>query len=770
MQDPLQLNPGGRNKEEVVIRPRGGTELPLRAYPIPTAPVVEADDLATLMQYLWLLWKRKWILLLAMTLGTLISVALVLRMTPLYHARTMLEIQTIPEPNAPPAMSESSTDTQIQLLNSLTMRKRALAKVQEKPDLAATTVEGPLMALRSLLKLKDPAKTIPWNDASALAAGMVSTRSTKENSAILVIQTDSWNPLVAAAYTDTLAQEYIKYTQEQRVLSYQNSGLWMTNELQTLKSKIESTEQQLAQFAREKGLIFTDAASGTSGTRTVGEEKLKSLQAELQAATADQIKVQSKNEADLPSSGGPLPAGVDSNNLAALQGELTTQKAELARLRTTLTDRNDKVQEVLNKIAVIEAAMASEKTNIVGRSQRDITAADNRVNKLTREFELESQRAGKQSDDLITYNIRQRENETNKKLYDSMFAEGKQASMAAALRSSSAHVIDVAVVPTEPIRPSLPFSLTLGIMGGLCCGAGFVIVRSRMDLTIKDPGVLEVEFNVRELGVIPSARTDQNIRNLRAFSGAIRSAVNGKRLASPDCLELVANIQTPSLMAEAYRSAMTSILFSSEPEDQARVIVFTSAASGEGKTTVISNLAISLAQTNHRVLLVDADMRLPRAHGIFDVPNNFGLSDVLHERTPVEDYIEESLVRKTRIPNLYILPAGPTRTNMSRLIHSKRMQELMNCLRDSFDFILIDTPPVLVVPDSRLFARAADAVVLVVRANRTHQNAAFAAANCFVSDGTRILGTILNDWNPSMSNQAYGGYYGQGGYGGYDKT
>jgi receptor protein-tyrosine kinase len=194
--------------------------------------------------------------------------------------------------------------------------------------------------------------------------------------------------------------------------------------------------------------------------------------------------------------------------------------------------------------------------------------------------------------------------------------------------------------------------------------------------------------------------------------------------------------------------------------------VITSPSPQEGKSTVISNLAIALAEVNHRVLLIDADMRLPRLHAIFDLPNTFGLSDVLHDRMPVQDYSDESLIKRTQIPDLYVLPAGPARTNLSRLLYSTRMKELITRFRDSFDTILIDSAPVLSVPDARLLARAADAVVLVVRAHRTHQEAAYAAVKCFEEDGRQILGTVLNDWDPKVSSygRAYSQYNPYSGY------
>jgi capsular exopolysaccharide synthesis family protein len=218
-------------------------------------------------------------------------------------------------------------------------------------------------------------------------------------------------------------------------------------------------------------------------------------------------------------------------------------------------------------------------------------------------------------------------------------------------------------------------------------------------------------------------------------------------------------------MAEAFRATLTSILFSAENEPRVQSLVITSPSKGEGKTTVTTNLAIALAEINHRVVLIDADMRLPRLHAIFDLPNTAGLSDLLHERRPFDEYADEELARKTHIPNLYVMPAGPARTNIARLLYSHRASELLMRLRGSFDMILLDSPPVMHVPDARILARVADAVVLVMRAHHTSQMSALASVRCFEEDGRILLGTILNDWDPKRSN--YGSYGPYGSYGTY---
>ena len=168
----------------------------------------------------------------------------------------------------------------------------------------------------------------------------------------------------------------------------------------------------------------------------------------------------------------------------------------------------------------------------------------------------------------------------------------------------------------------------------------------------------------------------------------------------------------------------------------------------EGKTTIISNLGIALAEMSRRVIIVDADMRRPRQHQVFDVANAWGLSDLLQEETLIEDYPKETLARKTDIPNLNLLVSGPMTLSIPSILHSDRMTRLLGRLKREFDFVLIDCPPMIHLADARVVGRFADGVILVIRAGKTSQEAAISAVQRFNEDGTRVLGTILNDWDP----------------------
>jgi capsular exopolysaccharide synthesis family protein len=217
-------------------------------------------------------------------------------------------------------------------------------------------------------------------------------------------------------------------------------------------------------------------------------------------------------------------------------------------------------------------------------------------------------------------------------------------------------------------------------------------------------------------------------------------------------LELTTWQQWHSEIAESFRLTLTSLLLSSGRNgERPHAIVVSSALPGEGKTTVISNLAIALARVNWRVLLIDGDMRKPRLHEVFDVSNGTGFSDFLAG-------VSNTPIQPTKIPNLFLLPSG--RAMDERLFFTAPLRELLRPLKAEFDMILIDTPPLLRMADTRLLSHHADGVILVIT-QATSRDAVLHATQQLTEDGSRLLGTILNNWEPKTDSpgyQEYGGY------------
>jgi polysaccharide biosynthesis transport protein len=766
---PYDDNDSGRG----VLLSRHTRSLPAQylGSPIPTENPSESGDITVLMQYLQLLWKRKWTVMLLALVGVLVGLAVSLGTTPIYYAATSVEFQGVQEQFNLLGGGNSSLGTQIQLLNSQTLLSRVTTKLREKKPAQAPEVKDPLAGIRGLLGLKDPGKSVDWNRAVSVAAGARRINQSKDSS-ILTISTQSPNPQAAADFANAMASEYIAQGQEKRWDAYATQEDWLARAEKDLKSDVENSQRKLQEFARANGLIITGAGN-------TAEFRLRELQAAVAKATEDRISKQSIYEASRanPTSGQSLPDVLDSGNMAGYQAKLSDLRVQLALKLTTMTDKHPQVEAIQSQIRSLEATIEREQTSVLQRTGVLYNASKNAQEQLEAEFAKQARILSSQGELMIQYNMLLKEAETSQKLFEQTMAQGKQAGVASAMRSSSARIVDPAGASPFPMKPNLPFNLGLGFMGGLACGTMIVILRSAVDVRIQSPGTLGV-LNLRELGVIPSASLFPELkRGPRLLRGAVDIARRKGRsepgsivpseASEPqqESLELVTWTQKSSVMSESFRAIMTSILFSSNGDTPPQVLVLTSPSAQEGKTMVTTNLAIALAEINRRVLLIDADMRLPRIHTVFDQPNTFGLSDFLHERRPVEEYVDEELVRKTHIPNLYTMCAGPARSSLSRLLHSDRMKELLLRLRGTFDTILIDSPPVLNVADARILARSADGVILVVRAHKTHQESAFAAVRCFEQDGCQLLGTILNDWNPKHSSGQYGQYGSYGTYG-----
>jgi len=709
--------------------------------------------------------------LLGALLGVIVSLSITLATTPMYRSSTSLEIQAIHQVQSG-ANEITSMDpdvaTQVQLLSSGTLRNRALAKVREKPMQFPKT-EDPLGAIRWLLHLQEPGKSVEWNTAVSQAAGSARITAGNNNNRILFIETRSAHPQAAADFTNALVTEYLAQKQELRWSSYQNTNEWLSRAQEELKKKVEDSERRLQDFAQAHGLIIT-------GQQNITEESLKQLQTQMAQASADRIAKKSTYDSSLSSPTESLPSVLDSGPMAHYQVQLSDLNRQLADLSATLTPDHYKVKKLQAQIKETESARDKERQNIMSRIKIDYEASQKREAQLEKAFKDQAQVLSGQARELIQYNILSREAESNKKLYEQTLAQGKEAGIASAMSASTARVVDQAAPSLSPQSPNVLLNFALGMAGGLFCGTAFVIVRSTIDNRIQDPGTLQFHLKLRELGIIPSATSVPGIRSFRLLPASDGRPKHPRKKAHKqviipkdplpqpaESLELITWTRKSSVMAEAFRATLTSILFSAENEPRVQALVITSPSKGEGKTTVTTNLAIALAEINHRVVLIDADMRLPRLHSIFDLPNTSGLSDLLHERRPFEEYSDEELARKTHIPNLYVMPAGPARSNLARLLYSHRANELLMRLRGSFDMILLDSPPVMHVPDARVLARVADAVVLVMRAHHTSQMSALAAVRCFEQDGRVLLGTILNDWDPKRSN--YGSYGAYGPYG-----
>jgi capsular exopolysaccharide synthesis family protein len=372
------------------------------------------------------------------------------------------------------------------------------------------------------------------------------------------------------------------------------------------------------------------------------------------------------------------------------------------------------------------------------RSQDGYEAAKRREGLLTAAYSDQAKGVSEMAGKAIQYNNLQHDVDTNRQLYDALLLRIKQAGLAAAMRSSNVVVVDKAKAPVLPYRPNFPMNTALGLLTGLFVGVGFVLVRDRFNRNIESPGLSQAYLRLPELGVIPAARLAS-----RRFAWLPATAKVPLQLASGTN----GISREHATLAEAYRATLTSILLPTMNGEGPRVLVLTSPEAGAGKTTVTSNLGMATAEIGRRVLLIDADLRRPRLHRLFEIPNSFGLTDILRITTPLEDIPVNQLVRQTKIPGLSLVPSGPTTDGLSSLLYSPRLTEFLQRVAKEFDLVLIDAPPMLHFADARVLGRHSDGVILVLRSGHTKRDAAMLARQRFDEDGTSVLGTILNSWD-----------------------
>jgi capsular exopolysaccharide synthesis family protein len=366
-------------------------------------------------------------------------------------------------------------------------------------------------------------------------------------------------------------------------------------------------------------------------------------------------------------------------------------------------------------------------------------------------YSQQAQLVSRQTNKSIRYDTLKNEVDSNRAMYTETLRKVKEAGVVSAMRTSNIRVIDRARPPSTPFRPDPILNAGLGLSGGVILAFCFVLVRESTDRSFRLPGNAPDFLGVPELGVVPSAapRTVKLLQPAHRSGGPL-SLAEGR--GSKALMELMAWDNPTSEFALSFRAIMTSILYSRHNGAVPKVIAVSSSQPREGKTTVVCNLGITLAQIGKRVLLIDGDSQRPQLHKVFHLSDTRGLGNQLSTTEPVR----RLMVQETKVPGLSVLPSGEYANHEFNMLYSKRLLELIAQARHDYDVVLIDTPPLLVMPDARVFGRFADGIVLVLRAAHTDRATALVTQQRIHDDQTTLLGTILNDWKSDVDS--YKGY------------
>lgn len=707
---------------------------------------------STLLEYWRIVERRKGTVILVMFLFLMAAFLYTVPQKPIFQARTVIEVENVNEDflhmrDVNPTAQAQSWDpvydlqTQVAIIQSESLIERASKKLESgNQPLSVTPTRWQMW--RKALNLAPPTTESSREQAIGSAAGGLRVH-VQPNTRLIEISCDSTSPQMAALFANTLTSEFIEQNLESRWQTTQHTGEWLARQMEDLKVKLEKSEDALQSYARANGLVFTQEKDN------VAEDNLKQLETELSKAEADRIAKQSRYELATNAAPDSLSEVMGDSTLQDITGRLIELRRQYAELAATYTPAHPKVKKLDAQIAPLQAAFDQERAHILASIKNDFEAAQRREKLLQAEYAASAQTVSEQADRVTHYNILKGEVDTNRQLYDSMLQRVKEAGIASALRASNIRVVDPARVPGGPYKPRIAVNCIVGTFTGLLFGVVLVVFLERADRTIQEPGDALFYLGVPELGIIPSEAVEGSRRRaLMARSPGDDGAGENTRL-------MVMNRRS-SAMAEAFRSTLTSVLFAGKNGDCPEVVVLSSSAPREGKSTISSNLGVALAEIHKRVLLIDADLRRPRMHHIFEVQNDAGLVDLLRKREPLGGDLNGS-IKSTAIANLSVMPSGQAGPSDPTLLHSNRIAELIALARKSYDIVLIDTPPMLTMADARVIARYSDGVILVTRANQTSRDSIKDAAHRFAEDGVRVIGTILNDWNPKKSGRY--GYY-----------
>lgn len=379
--------------------------------------------------------------------------------------------------------------------------------------------------------------------------------------------------------------------------------------------------------------------------------------------------------------------------------------AEYAQLQARLANYSERYTDVHPEMIELKAQINSLKSKIDGLG--NVETGDN----------------------TAEYRTLEREVQTNKHMYVVLLTRLKEIDLSGTLQSNNISIINKAEPPVKPIRPNVKLNTILAVIVGIVGGIGLAFFVDYLDTTVKSPEDIKETLGLRFLGGIPNIEGKEEIKR-----------------------DKIVHIEPHSIIAEAYRAIRTEVSQSMNEMERAKVLLVTSAEPRAGKTMTISNLAIAFAQNGAKTIIVDADLRKPQLHKIFNLDKQLGLTEYLSGDKKID-----AVIKKTEIENLMVLTSGKMPSNPAEVLGLMKIEQLFNELRQRFDFILLDSPPVISVTDSIILANKVDGVIEIVRSGQAHAPMILRANERLVNTKAQILGAILNDVSISHGNYYY--YY-----------
>ena len=791
--DTLIKNAGGRSEESNIGESVSSPSL-LNGYGVEAN---EGGDVH-LRDYWRLVRKRLWLVLVITILVSIATIVFFARQPDIFQAEVRLQInrESAGAPlsaskNTPIIFNNETNDptylnTQIQILTSPALLRRVVKTLDLEHNRAflhsnAQSSGSTWQSLLRMVGLGDKNKAQP-KDSSAEALLSTSSvapatsredlveamrlepfidkiqadltiervvdpasKSTSMETRLVDVRYKHSDPQLAAKIVNAIADAFVLQNLEKRTETNTSTGDFLQKRIAELQSQIRTGEERLINYATDNQILSLDASQNTV------VERLAGLNRQLLEAENDRKAAEAAYRAALAPNAAAALAENDAKNVSELEGKLADLRQKRAQLLVENTEEWPEVKETNQQIASIEMQLKDLRTrataNVLTNLETRYRQALAKEQSLREAFNQQRGATLTQNAAAINYRIIQQEIETNKGLLNGLMQGSKENEVVLAGTPNNVFVVDYALIPKVAVGPKRLQALALAFLLSLAFGIGLAIFLEYMNDTLRSSEDVEKLLHLPALGVIPAIGGLTRRRFLPAIGALERHSGNGN-----DFPELLINSDARSPLAEAYRHLRTSVLLSTAGRAPRSLLVSSSMPS-EGKTTTSVNMAMSFIQTGATVVIVDADMRRPRLHKIFQSENGRGLSTVLSSEMSEAEIL--NLVIKHEPTGLCMITAGPIPPNPAELIGSKSMHRLIKILEAHFMHVVIDSPPIASFTDSVLISTMVDGTLLVVHGGKSSLHIVRRARQIVQDVGGKVLGIVLNNMNLRSTDYYY---------------
>lgn len=689
----------------------------------------------------WVLMRHRWAVLATMVIAAAVGASVVAVQPRLYSA----SVRVVIHPRAPtvldkvkevydegsahqPALLDKFYNTQQDILTGRAVAELVVSRLALDRDptfLPTSSEEGDASA-------DDPRRTqravSVLRKATRLKPGL--------RSQVYELTVTDRDPQRAADLANAIAEAYREFSISLRQDLTSQTSQWLDGQVRGQREALERSEQAIQDFSERNGIeSLTLSQWSNRAIARLGDLDRARATAELRAAEADVRKTSLEEWVGKGHRPETHPALADDADLRAIAEELNALERTLARKAERYLEKYPGQQADRDELALVRKRYDARVVELVEGVR--IAEADARreleyLNKRIEDERAEAQRLGSNE---VEYNRLRREADTNAELYESVLRRAKEIQLSRNLESSNVNILERALAPTRPSHPRMLLSAFAVLLAAFVGGVLAAVVLETLDNTIKDPSEIEAFYRSGPIGVLPGLLTD------------------GER-------ELIALTQPRSPAAECLRAVRTNLLFIGSRRPVRRILV-TSASPRDGKTTICSNLAATMALAGNRVLIIDTDMRRPQQHKVFGLNNEVGIVDVLVGAASVDE-----VIRPTDVPGLDVIPCGSPPRNPSELLVGKAIDGAMEHLQQRYDYIFLDSPPTLLVTDAPILSQKVDGTLVVLRIQKTERRNFRDAWRSLASVHADVLGVVCNGVDLSARRYGYGRTYGYGyGYG-----